>query len=106
MSEIFKVSDLENQTNRERLYHEFLRIPAMSAGLYILPAGGVDRQHPHQEDEIYYVVRGRAKVQLGTEERAVEAGDVVFVETRMDHRFFDIETELVLLVVFAPAETA
>lgn len=106
MSEIFKVSDLEKQTDRERPYHEFLRIPAMSAGLYVLPAGGIDRQHPHKEDEIYYVVRGKAKMQLGPEERAVEAGDVVFVESRLDHRFFDIETELVLLVVFAPAESS
>lgn len=106
MSEIFKVSDLKRQTDRERPYHEFLRIPAMSAGLYVLPAGGIDRQHPHKEDEIYYVVRGKAKMQLGTEERAVEAGDVVFVESRLDHRFFDIETELVLLVVFAPAESS
>jgi hypothetical protein len=30
---------------------------------------------------------------------------VIFVEPGLAHRFFDIEQELVLLVVFAPAET-
>ena len=27
-------------------YREFLREPAMSAGLYVLPAGGTDLQRP------------------------------------------------------------
>ncbi len=35
-----------------RLYHEFLRVPAMSGGLYVLPAGGADPQAPHGEDEV------------------------------------------------------
>ena len=104
MSRVFEVSDLENQTTRERPYHEFLRISAMSAGVYVLPAGGVDRQRPHHEDEIYYVVRGKAEMQLGAERRAVKEGDVIFVESALEHKFFDIETELVLLVIFAPAE--
>src|SRR5262249_11774012 len=86
-------------------YHEFLRIPAMSAGIYVLPAGGVDRQHPHWEDEIYYVVRGKAKMRIGAEERSAREGNVIFVEPGLEHRFFDIEQELVLLVVFAPAES-
>ena len=44
-----------------KLYREFLRVPAMSAGLYVLPAGATDPQKPHHEDEMYYVVRGRAR---------------------------------------------
>ena len=47
-------------TQDRKLYREFLRVPAMSAGLYVLPAGGTDLQKPHHEDEMYYVVRGRA----------------------------------------------
>ena len=33
----------------------------MSAGVYVLPKGGTDPQKPHREDEMYYVVRGRAR---------------------------------------------
>jgi mannose-6-phosphate isomerase-like protein (cupin superfamily) len=104
MSEVFEVESLLNQIKRERPYHEFLRIPAMSVGLYVLPAGAVDKQQPHREDEIYYVVRGKAKMRIGAEERSVQNGSVIFVEPALEHRFFDIEQELVLLVVFAPAE--
>jgi mannose-6-phosphate isomerase-like protein (cupin superfamily) len=43
---------------------------------------------------------------LGREEREVREGDVVFVEKSLEHRFFDIVEELMLLVVFAPAESS
>jgi quercetin dioxygenase-like cupin family protein len=86
-------------------YLEFLRIPAMSAGLYVLPAGGTDSQSPHQEDEMYYVVRGKASVKVGAESQPVSAGSIILVEARVEHRFYDITEELVVLVFFAPAET-
>lgn len=106
MSEVF---DLENLLARRdqggRSYLEFLRVPAMSAGVYILPAGGTDLQRPHEQDEIYYVLSGAAKMTLGSNERKVVKGNVIFVEAKAEHRFFDIEEELVLLVIFAPEET-
>ena len=102
-----------------KLYREFLRVPAMSAGLYVLPAGRTDPQKPHHEDELYYVVRGHARVRIGSkqqavggqaqedqsEDRAVTEGSVIFVAAGVEHRFYDIAEELVVLVVFAPAES-
>jgi mannose-6-phosphate isomerase-like protein (cupin superfamily) len=88
-----------------KLYREFLRVPAMSAGLYVLPAGGADLQRPHHEDEIYYVVRGRARFKAGEEDRGVSEGSVIFVAAEVEHRFYDIAEELAVLVIFAPAET-
>lgn len=85
-------------------YLEFLRVPAMSVGVYVLAPGAVDHQSPHGEDEIYFVVRGHARVHRGEEELAVGPTDVVFVPARQAHRFHSITEELVLLVVFAPAE--
>lgn len=55
----------EQRTESGRPYREFLRVPAMSAGFYVLPAGATDHQKPHREDEIYYVLRGRARFQAG-----------------------------------------
>jgi mannose-6-phosphate isomerase-like protein (cupin superfamily) len=106
MSEVFEAGPLLHRTTHDQPYHEFLRVPAMSAGVYVLSAGATDRQRPHQQDEIYYVVRGKAKMRLGEEERSIQEGSVIFVEPGREHRFFDIEQELVLLVVFAPAETS
>ena len=88
-----------------RLYEEFLRVPSISAGLYVLEAGASDPQSPHGEDEIYYVIAGRAMVSVAGEERPVEPGSVVFVASGVDHRFHSISQRLELLVVFAPAES-
>ena len=99
-----------NELERRReaagtLYHEFLRVPSMSAGVYVLAAGSEDPQSPHEEDEVYYVASGRATVRVGEEDRPVQAGSVVYVPARVPHRFHAVEEELVLLVVFAPAES-
>ena len=95
----------ERRAQTGKLYREFLRVPAMSAGLYVLPAGGTDPQKPHREDEIYYVVRGRARFKAGSEDREVAVGSVIFVGAGVEHRFYDVTEELAVLVVFAPAET-
>jgi mannose-6-phosphate isomerase-like protein (cupin superfamily) len=85
-------------------YHEFMRVPDLSAGIYVLEAGATDRQSPHTEDELYYVVAGRGVVTVGTETRPVVPGSLVFVAATVPHRFHDIAERLELLVLFGPAE--
>ena len=86
------------------LYHEFLRVPAMSAGLYELAAGAEDPQEPHTEDELYYVVAGRASLLVGEQDVPVASGSLVFVPANVVHRFHDVSEALSVLVFFAPAE--
>lgn len=95
----------QQRAKTDKHYLEFLRVPAMSAGVYVLPVGGTDPQSPHQEDEMYYVVRGKGWMRVGAESQSVGAGSVIFVEARVEHRFYDITEELAVLVFFAPAET-
>ena len=87
-------------------YQEFLRAPAMSAGVYVLAPGSADLQKPHREDEMYYVVRGRARMRVGEQEHVVRAGGVIFVAAEVKHYFFDISEELELLVMIAPQESS
>ena len=105
MTHFFHIDDLIRQRAKSgKLYLEFLRVPAMSAGVYVLPAGGTDPQKPHREDEMYYVVRGHARMKIGSDDAEVLAGSVIFVEAETEHRFYDIQEELEVLVFFAPAE--
>ncbi len=85
-------------------YLEFLKVPDLSMGLYVLPAGGKDPQSPHTEDEVYSVVSGRAKIFVAGEDRNVQAGSIVYVPKNVEHHFHSIEEELTVLVFFAPAE--
>ena len=103
----FEISDLMQQrADSGELWMEFFRASSksLSMGLYVIPAGGVDPQTPHSEDEIYYVVSGRGKIQVKDEDRDVQAGSIVFVAANDDHRFHSIEQELSVIVFFAPAE--
>ena len=107
MQRFFSTTD---GTQRPSRYHEFLRIPTMSAGLYVLPSGTEDTQTPHAEDEIYYVLRGKAHFIVitpeGKQDREVGPGDTLLVLAHEEHRFHNITEDLEVLVVFAPAETS
>jgi mannose-6-phosphate isomerase-like protein (cupin superfamily) len=105
MPHFFHIDDVSRQRGeKNKLYLEFLRVPAMSAGVYVLPKGATDPQKPHREDEMYYIVRGRARMQIGSDHAEVRPGSIIFVEAELEHRFYNIEEELELLVFFAPAE--
>ena len=99
----YELNDVaEKRRNTGERYLEFLEASTMSVGLYELPAGDIDPQQPHTEDEVYYVVSGRAMIQVADEDRPVRPGTVVFVAAGVDHRFHSIEEDLSILVVFAP----
>ena len=101
-----KIEEIDRErTKADKLYREFLRVPAMSAGLYVLPVGGTDPQRPHHEDEMYYVLRGRGRFRAGDDDGEVSAGSVLFVAAEVEHRFYDIAEEIAVLVFFAPAES-
>lgn len=87
-----------------RLYREFLRVPDLSGGLYVLEAGATDPQSPHTEDELYYVIAGRGSIMVGDQRRPVRAGSLIFVPASVTHRFEEIVERLEVLVLFGPAE--
>jgi quercetin dioxygenase-like cupin family protein len=82
---------------------EHFMVPALSVGTYCIPAGGVDDQGPHAEDEIYVVTAGRARISTPDGAAGVGPGSVIFVPAGEEHRFVDITEDLALLVVFGPA---
>jgi len=101
----YEIGQLISQREaNNKLYLEFLKVPDLSMGLYVLPAGGTDPQSPHTEDEVYYVVSGRAQILVAEENHNVQSGSIVYVAKNVAHRFHSIEEELRVLVFFAPAE--
>jgi mannose-6-phosphate isomerase-like protein (cupin superfamily) len=110
MKRFFSLAELQTERAASgKRYFEFLRVPALSTGIYVLPKEGVDQQTPHQQDEIYCVVSGTARMKITRddqepEDRLVVGGTVIFVEAGTEHRFHSVEEELVVLVVFGPAE--
>src|SRR5262245_24046624 len=99
----YKLEDLKNrQIENGNAYLEFLRVPSMSCGIYVLSRGDMDRQSEHAQDEIYYVVSGDAQITLdeagAAKDHPVGRGDVIFVHAGQKHQFHSITEELTLLV--------
>ena len=105
--EAFTLAEIAEQREAtSRPWIEFLNVPSLSAGLYVLPTGGEDRQSPHGRDEVYYVVAGRAVLEVDGDRQSVKAGSVVYVRAEVDHRFVEIDEDLEVLVFFAAAPAA
>ncbi len=99
--EVFEIAELLEQKRTISFpYLEFLRVPAMSAGIYKLAAGAKDLQGPHDEDELYFVIEGSARVRVDGEERRVQRGSLLYVRATSEHSFVEIEEDLTLLVFF------
>lgn len=94
---VYEASGKPNQ------FVEHLRTDSLSVGTYSIPAGGVDDQMPHREDEIYVVTTGRARLVTDSGTVDVGPGDTVFVPAGETHNFTEVSEDLALLVFFAPA---
>jgi len=102
--QIFSIEDLERKVEgKEPRIAEFLRTSTLSCAVYRLPAGARDMQAPHLEDELYFVVGGRAKIRIAGEPHEVKAGQLLYVRATSRHTFFDIEDDLTLIAVFGAA---
>ena len=103
----FEISQIiEAQKQSGKLYLEFLRVPLLSVGVYVLPADSIDPQQPHNEDEVYYVISGTGSIQVGDEDRNIGPGSIIYVDAHREHRFHTITEDLELLVFFAPPESS
>lgn len=101
----YSIDELAEENSKTDLpYLNFMRVESMSTYLYELPAGATDMQNPHDQDEIYYVVRGRATAVVEDTTTPVAPGDILFVKKNAVHKFIDITEDLQLLVVFAPPD--
>ena len=101
--DVFDLKDLlKEHADSDERSPWFMFRDALSMSLYILPAGAEDLQNPHTEDEVYYVLSGKATWVVGDETRPVSEGASIYVDRLIPHKFRDITEDLKLLVIFAP----
>jgi mannose-6-phosphate isomerase-like protein (cupin superfamily) len=75
-----------------------LKHGTMKLGLYAQT--DQDRQQPHAQDELYVVVSGSAEFIKADQRVACAAGDALFVEAGVAHRFEAMSPDFALWVVF------
>lgn len=71
----------------------------------VLPVGAaVGRHHHLLTEEVYYVLRGRGSMTVGTQTREVETGDAVFIPRGQTHTLVNTGVEpMTILLVCGPA---
>jgi len=101
----FQLADLRKQREPSgRPYVQFLNLSSMRMGVYALAAGAEDKQMPHQEDEVYYVTKGKATLRVEDQELAAVPGALLFVAARAAHKFVSITEDLEVVVFFSTAK--
>jgi mannose-6-phosphate isomerase-like protein (cupin superfamily) len=104
--EAFELSDIAAEREKSgRPWLEFLKVPTLNSGLYVLAAGAEDPQGPHDEDELYYIISGRAVLRVAGEDQAVQPGSIIYVKAHIEHSFHSITEELQVLVFFSSAKS-
>ena len=96
---------IDKRASIGRSYHQFFEDIKWSAGIYHLEAGSKDQQSPHDFDELYYVIEGKSKFMADSELAKVIPGSILWVKAKVDHRFYDIEQDLQVLVIFSKANS-
>lgn len=105
VSSAFDLSELMARHDQSgQPWLQFLEVSTLRAGLYKVPAGGVDEQEPHDEDEIYFVVSGRGALRVEAEDIPVGPGRLLYVRSHVAHHFHSISEDLRVLVFFSAAE--
>ncbi|HMJ38062.1 MAG TPA: cupin domain-containing protein [Verrucomicrobiae bacterium] len=102
--EAFEIPQLDPQPrdSEGHGYIDFFASEKLSVGLSVWPRETPDRQRPHAEDEVYYVIGGHGTIRVADEDRPVKPGSLVFVPAGVEHRFHSIEEDLRVLVFWAP----
>jgi mannose-6-phosphate isomerase-like protein (cupin superfamily) len=90
---------------RRQLYgeHEFPFTMVMQHGsmtIEYFEPDTVDTQTPHKKDEIYVIIKGRARFYRNGERVMCKRGDVLFVPAGMEHRFEKFSRDFATWVIF------
>ena len=85
-----------------RKVRQALGVTAFGVNAVVYPPGHIGFEHYHDEqDELYLVCRGRARVEVGGETRDLDAGGLVHVESTTPRKISNASDtdELVLFIV-------
>ena len=95
---VFQLPELLAKVERNGVkFHEFLRTPSLSCSVYHIPVGSKEMQGVHEEDELYLVLEGKARLRVEEEDHTIEKGTLMYVRAACDHTFFDVHEDLTVI---------
>lgn len=99
---VFELAQLASKLDKEGGYFlDFLKVRNLEAGIIVLHPNESDTQEPHSDDELYYVIKGNAWMEIGKKKIQVKEGSIIFIPAGLQHRFYGNVVDLVVLYMFA-----
>jgi mannose-6-phosphate isomerase-like protein (cupin superfamily) len=99
---VFELAQLATKLDKEGGYFlDFLKVRNLEAGIIVLHPNEADTQEPHSDDELYYVIKGNAWMEMGKKKIQVKEGSIIFIPAGLQHRFYGNVVDLVVLYMFA-----
>ena len=91
---------IKNIAKGDSYYHTFINRDNLASGVLRLEPDEKDTQTPHENDEIYYVVRGDGFLSISGKDYTVSEAKAYFVGKNIEHKFHGNKKELVVLYFF------
>lgn len=74
------------------------------SGLVVIEPGGSVPLHAHEQEEVYYILKGTGEMTVGDETQIFDAVSAIYIPSNVGHSLLNPGTdELHMLFVYAPA---
>ena len=96
---------IEKIKNKNSYFHTFVNRDTLAAGVLVLQSGEKDTQEPHENDEVYFVIKGDGFLKIKDKDYLVSKNKMYFVAKNIEHYFHGNSKELVVLYFFGGSGT-
>lgn len=98
----FPIDSLEQVLNKSgKNWLPFIEKLSMDCGLYKLEVGEEDMQEPHRLDETYYVLKGKAILDIKGVRQPVKEGSLLYIPAMSGQKFEEITENLLVMIFFS-----
>ena len=88
----------ENLESSNKIFDELFKHGTLSVEIYTPKV--IDKQNPHDKDEIYVVISGKSDFYFEGETTEVKTGDFLFVPAGKEHRFVSFSEDFTTWAFF------
>jgi len=91
--------------NGKEYFHTFINRTNLAVGVLVLQPGEEDTQEPHENDEVYLILKGDGFLKIKDKDYPISKNKIYFVAKNIEHYFHQNSKELVVLYFFGGSDT-
>ncbi len=96
---------IEKIKNGNEYFHTFINRTNLAVGVLVLQPGEEDTQEPHENDEVYLILKGDGFLKIKDKDYPISKNKIYFVAKNIKHYFHQNSKELVVLYFFGGSDT-